>query len=105
MEILNTTFQLSECYYILYCQKYKKKCDLNLKYVNINEYLNQDYEKIEKKATKYIYELKKEIEKNTNNDLKYKIFNEYYYLVSNWLKDRNAELFQILKKIFDDIHK
>lgn len=45
MEILNTTFQLSECYYILYCQKYKTKCDLNLKYVNINEYLNQDYEK------------------------------------------------------------
>lgn len=61
--------------------------------------------KIEKKATKYIYELKKEIEKNTNNELKYKIFNEYYYVVSNWLKDTNAELFQILKKIFDDIYK
>lgn len=59
MEILNATFQLSECYHFLYCQKYKTKCDLNFKYGNINEYLNQDYEKLEKKATKYINELKK----------------------------------------------
>ena len=95
MEILNETFQISECYYFLYCLKYKIKCDLNLKYGNINEYLNQDYEKLEKKATKYINELK----------IMVKIFNDYYYLVCNWLKDTNAKLFQILKKIFDDIHK
>ena len=105
MEILNATFQLSECYHFLYCQKYKTKCDLNFKYGNINEYLNQDYEKLEKKATKYINELKNEIEKNGNNELKSKIFNDYYYLVCNWLKDTNAKLFQILKKIFYDIHK
>lgn len=95
MDILNETFQISECYYFLYCLKYKIKCDLNLKYGNINEYLNQDYEKLEKKATKYINELK----------IMVKIFNDYYYLVCNWLKDTNAKLFQILKKIFDDIHK
>ena len=56
MEILNTTFKLSECYYFLYCQKSYIKCNLNPKYGNISEYLNQDYETIEKKATKYIYE-------------------------------------------------
>ena len=95
MEILNETFRLSECYYFLYCLKYKIKCDLNQKFGNINEYLNQDYEKLEKKATKYINELK----------IKVKIFNDYYYLVCNRLKDTNAKLFQILKKIFDDIHK
>lgn len=95
MEILNETFQISECYYFLYCLKYKIKCDLNLKNGNINEYLNQDYEKLEKKATEYINELK----------IMVKIFNDYYYLVCNWLKDTNAKLFQILKKIFDDIHK
>lgn len=49
MEILNTTFKLSECYYFLYCQKSYIKCYLNPKYGNISEYLNLNYEKIEKK--------------------------------------------------------
>lgn len=100
IDLLCITFQYAENYYYLYCKK-NINADLNAKYGDLTYYLQQKFDDIKNKATKYLFDFKKNFEIFS---IAYDIeqFNEYYESAYNWYLVTKTELFEILKTIFED---
>lgn len=105
MDALNKISQYSECYYYLYCKKFQINADLNSKYERIDNYLNYNFEDIEKEANSYLNEFKKIIDKYFDYNRDFEISNEYYKSFCKWYSETKAQYFLYTKKLFEDAFK